>query len=76
MLFFQDQWGEAPGHPPSPPQPPLATIVLVEVNILFTESADGRIHNSDWKMRQMERWMLPPYYFYWFRIDDKHMTEP
>ena len=20
--------------------------------------------------------MLPPYYFYWFRIDNKHMTEP
>ena len=20
--------------------------------------------------------MLPPYYFYWFRIDIKHMTEP
>ena len=20
--------------------------------------------------------MLPPYYFYWLRIDNKHMTEP
>ena len=20
--------------------------------------------------------MLPPYYFFWFRIDNKHMTEP
>ena len=20
--------------------------------------------------------MLPPYYFYWFRIDNKHKTEP
>ena len=20
--------------------------------------------------------MLPPYYLYWFRIDNKHMTEP
>ena len=20
--------------------------------------------------------MLQPYYFYWFRIDNKHMTEP
>ena len=20
--------------------------------------------------------MLPQYYFYWFRIDNKHMTEP
>ena len=28
------------------------------------------------QMRQIERQMLPPYYFYWFRIDTKHMTEP
>ena len=53
------------------------TIVSVEVNIsIYTDSADSRIHNSNWIMRQMERQMLPPYYFYWFRIDNKHMTEP
>ena len=33
-------------------------------------------NNSDWIMRQIERQILPPYYFYWYRIDIKHMTEP
>ena len=29
---------------------------------------------SNWIMRMID--VIPPYYFYWFRIDSNHMTEP
>ena len=40
----------------------------------FSRSKYFRIHNSNWIMRDRE--MLPKYYFYWFRIENKHKAEP
>ena len=52
------------------------TIVSVKVNISIycLVSIQGFI--SNWMMRQIERQMILPCNFYWFRIDNKHLTQP